>query len=324
MIYKEEYEQFKTKKGNYRIKGSTYKFGKCKECNNPMLYKRDSIFCSYKCARIGSNNPNYGKPLSEEQKRNISMANKGRIRSKEFKEKVSRDKKGVPLSTEHKKNIGIANTGRVSPMKGKNHSEKTKELMREKQPKGKDSPHWKGEQALTRLAGILYKNAAPQLILVEECRENEEGFLECKCTYCGIWFIPSRGQIKERIDGINNNDTARLYCSDGCKKECPTFRKRAESLIKRDKIAAGRILLDELNREVQPELRKIVFARDNYTCQKCGQVGGSLHCHHIDPVISNPIESADMDMCIAFCKKCHVWVHKNIKGCGYGELRGCV
>ena len=57
-------------------------------------------------------------------------------------------------------------------------------------------------------------------------------------------------------------------------------------------------------------------------CQKCGQEGGSLHCHHIDPVISNPIESADVDNCITLCKICHREVHRLPK-CNNYELGHC-
>jgi 5-methylcytosine-specific restriction endonuclease McrA len=48
----------------------------------------------------------------------------------------------------------------------------------------------------------------------------------------------------------------------------------------------------------------MVFERDNYKCVKCGEEK-PLHCHHIDPVKGNPIESADIDNCITLCKKCH-------------------
>ena len=46
----------------------------------------------------GKNNPTYGKPRSEETKRKISLANKGRVRE--------------PFTEEHKKKISKANKGR--------------------------------------------------------------------------------------------------------------------------------------------------------------------------------------------------------------------
>lgn len=46
----------------------------------------------------------------------------------------------------------------------------------------------------------------------------------------------------------------------------------------------------------------------------------SLHCHHIEGIRWEPIESADMDKCIAVCKKCHKEIHKQ-KDCGYHDMR---
>jgi len=183
---------------------------------------------------------------------------------------------------------------------------------------GNQNGNWKG--GACELDVMPYDGFASQLEPVEECRKTEEGFLEVKCTYCGIWFVPSRGQVGYRINGINKYDTGRFYCSEGCKKECPIYMKRVDSLIKRDEIASGRILPEELNREVQPELRQLVFLRDYWTCQRCGSKA-SIHCHHITGIEQNPIESADVDNCITFCKVCHKWIHMNIEGCGYHDLR---
>ena len=78
------------------------------------------------------------------------------------------------------------------------------------------------------------------------------------------------------------------------------------------------------SREVQPELRQLVFKRDNYTCQKCNTHRDNLdigiHCHHIEGILWEPLQSADMDMCITLCEDCHKEVH-GIDGCGYYEMR---
>lgn len=69
---------------------------------------------------------------------------------------------------------------------------------------------------------------------------------------------------------------------------------------------------------MQPELRQMVFERDNWICWKCGTTE-SLHCHHKEGIRWEPLQSADMDMCITLCKKCHKEVHKK-DGCGYNEM----
>ncbi len=75
------------------------------------------------------------------------------------------------------------------------------------------------------------------------------------------------------------------------------------------------------SREVQPQLRKLVLKRDNWMCVKCNRTD-TLHCHHIDPVKNNPIESADVNNCVTLCIDCHKESHQ-VDGCGYNELKGC-
>ena len=70
----------------------------------------------------------------------------------------------------------------------------------------------------------------------------------------------------------------------------------------------------------------MVLERDQWTCHKCHSSklennNLELHCHHIDPVVNNPVESADADNCITLCKECHKEVHKTISGCKYSELK---
>lgn len=56
------------------------------------------------------------------------------------------------------------------------------------------------------------------------------------------------------------------------------------------------------------------------SCQKCGSKDKELHCHHMEGIYHNPIESADADICITFCIDCHKDVHKEI-GCRYIDLQ---
>ena len=145
-----------------------------------------------------------------------------------------------------------------------------------------------------------------------EFKEGENGVLLVKCKYCNMWFSPTNKEVKNYI----HNGTS-LYCSNGCKKSCPTYRVH--------KYERG--FRQNTSREVQPELRKLVLERDNWTCQKCGankdeDITVTLHCHHIDPVKNNPIESADMDNCVTLCKACHNEAHSR-KGCRYSDLANC-
>ena len=63
--------------------------------------------------------------------------------------------------------------------------------------------------------------------------------------------------------------------------------------------------------------REAVFARDNWTCQKCRARSGSktvyLHSHHIKNFVEYPDLRFAIDNGIAFCKDCH-WKFHNIYG----------
>jgi len=55
--------------------------------------------------------------------------------------------------------------------------------------------------------------------------------------------------------------------------------------------------------------RKEVFAKDNWTCQKCDKRGGNLNAHHIKPFSTNPKLRFDVDNGITLCEKCHKLAH---------------
>jgi hypothetical protein len=79
----------------------------------------------------------------------------------------------------------------------------------------------------------------------------------------------------------DNLGEGRLYCSEACKQACPIYK---QLLYPKGFKAAT-------SREVQPELRQMVLARDNYICQRCDKTkdelseeGIALHCHHLEGI----------------------------------------
>ena len=179
---------------------------------------------------------------------------------------------------------------------------------------GVNNSNYKG--GVKKLGMPLYETYAHQISYVEEIQRDSINlhWLLVKCAYCGRWFIPTTDNVQKRIKALDGRGSGegRFYCSGDCKKACPIFGQY--------KYPKG--FKPATSREVQPELRQVVLERDDYTCQKCGKTIDEIqiHCHHIDPVSQNPIESADVDNCITFCKDCHKWVHEQ-GGCKYHELR---
>lgn len=55
--------------------------------------------------------------------------------------------------------------------------------------------------------------------------------------------------------------------------------------------------------------RKSVYARDKFTCQDCGQVGGQLHAHHIKEFATHPSLRLDINNGKTLCIKCHSKYH---------------
>lgn len=56
--------------------------------------------------------------------------------------------------------------------------------------------------------------------------------------------------------------------------------------------------------------RKLVFERDKYTCQMCGERGGILNAHHIERYRNNIKRRTDVSNGITLCVKCHRKLHK--------------
>jgi 5-methylcytosine-specific restriction endonuclease McrA len=193
--------------------------------------------------------------------------------------------------------------------------------------KEEKSSNWKG--GVTKKNIPLYDTYAHQIDWCEEVRRNADdpNVLEVKCTHCGKWYVPKLYDVKNRIRCLNGNENSnyegKFYCSTSCKSVCPVYNKTPQVLMKEDAVRAGRLKWIKMSREVQHELREMVLARDNHTCRKCGATDKPLHCHHIEPVAVNPIESADMDNCITLCTDCHKEAHSK-DGCRYGQLRSCI
>ena len=58
--------------------------------------------------------------------------------------------------------------------------------------------------------------------------------------------------------------------------------------------------------------RTKVFKRDGYICQICGQLGGKLNAHHIEPFAKFPELRFEVSNGMTLCNKCHINEHRRL------------
>ena len=248
----------------------------------------------------GHNLPSKGWKMPEETKVKITSTMTGKQFTPEHKANIKKAaktrKKPPPFTKEHRRNLSKAH-------KGRKLSEEAKRKRSAR--RGHLSGGWKGGYSTKGIPA--YDTYAQKIAFAEKVRRDpgDSNILQVTCAYCGKFFTPKIQHVEGRVMGFNNLNQGenRFYCSEACKHECPIYH--VHNWPKDFKIGTGR--------EVQPELRQMVFERDNWECQKCGEKE-PLHCHHFEGVLHNPIESADVDACITLCKPCHQFAHSQ-KGC---------
>jgi hypothetical protein len=100
------------------------------------------------------------------------------------------------------------------------------------------------------------------------------------------------------------------------KKHTEEHRRKISEALKGEKSYRWRggvtLKQEKIRRNIEFRLwREAVFARDNWTCQECGDnKGHNLNAHHIKSFSKYPELRIALDNGIALCKTCHIKIHK--------------
>jgi hypothetical protein len=139
---------------------------------------------------------------------------------------------------------------------------------------------------------------------IEICKEvfESRGFqlLETEYINCKIpmKYICSCGEYKEStFDAIFHSET------DSCTK-CKGKKLKGELSPNWKGGISSENYLQRRNAQYR-EWRRLVFERDEYTCQCCKEIGGNLRGHHILNFSDNKELRYDINNGITLCDKCH-------------------
>jgi len=150
----------------------------------------------------------------------------------------------------------------------------------------------------------------------------------------GRWLVIGRGEKPREDDDSGAYWLCRCDCSEervvrgsrlrsGMSMSCGCLPSEINSNKRGDKNPNWNpSLTDDYREETRNypeyhEWRIKVFERDNYTCQKCGKIGGDLNTHHIESYNSNKELRTTLENGVTLCAdKCHSSFHHLY---GYGN-----
>lgn len=136
---------------------------------------------------------------------------------------------------------------------------------------------------------LLRHRAAPTKFCSQKCRsENTRKRNSLGCCVCGALCNRRPSERGSKVYCWN------CYMANRSGSANPNWRGGIRT--ENNKIRAS----DEYK-----SWRSEVFERDKFTCQECGQVGGTLHAHHIKAFATHVELRFVVDNGITLCKNCH-------------------
>lgn len=217
------------------------------------------------------------RPFTEEHKRNMSKAQKGKKHSKETKIKMSLARKGFVVSDETKEKLRIINMG-------KKHTKESLLKMSEAHKGEKNHFYGKCHTELTK--DKISKAKKGQISWMKNKHHTEEAKQKNRESSLGKHSSEeTRRKISKATKGANNPNW---------KGGIKTIKDKRHTMEYRD-------------------WRLMVFGRDNFTCQECGKRGTYLESHHIKQWKDYPELRFKVDNGITLCRFCHKKIHRTLK-----------
>lgn len=174
-----------------------------------------------------------------------------------------------------------------------------------------------------------YQEKHPLFYKIEEIRDSKDGDsieVRCKMHSCRKWFKPKYKQIQKRIQAINGergNGEDNFYCSEECKKECPSYGLNSNSIkynnLNKRNVAESKFTQYEL-KVFRKEVKRRQFEEFGYNfCEiKSCKNKGPYFVHHERPKKQDWIFGLDPDNGTIACREHHEELHEG--ECSYSTL----
>jgi len=173
-------------------------------------------------------------------------------------------------------------------------------------------------------------------IICKTCGKKFKSYFSKKAIYCSRECYYKNPESSEKIrkgvlraykegrltgfqkghEGYQNSGNFKKGCVSLNKGKHPTkqTRKKISNSLKGEKSNLWKGGISEEHEKIRHGIefrlwRESVFARDNWTCQKCGNRKVYLHPHHILNFAEYPELRFDIDNGITLCKDCHMKFH---------------
>lgn len=126
-----------------------------------------------------------------------------------------------------------------------------------------------------------------------------------KVRFRRSWYEWIKRDNPDDIDFKNRFEAIVWYLLDGI--ETPFFTEEMRKMVDAGANQNGRRTAD------YKKWRMAVLERDGFRCVCCGQIGGTLHAHHIKPYANYPELRCEINNGITLCEECHKEAHRKKK-----------